>query len=104
MSKIHLGEDTDVITKDTISVIRPPMYKVILLNDNYTSMEFVVLVLETIFHKPSAEAYKIMLSVHQAGSGIAGIYTKEVAETKVNLVHEFAKQNEFPLRCKIEPE
>jgi len=82
----------------------PPMYKVMLLNDDYTTMEFVIVVLESLFRKTREEAQQIMLAVHAHGSGLAGVYTKEVAETKVETVHAMARQNEFPLRCKIEPD
>lgn len=79
------------------------MYKVVLLNDHYTTMEFVVMILETIFGKNSVEAAQIMLSVHEAGSGVAGIYTREIAETKAALVTQAARDNGFPLRCALEP-
>lgn len=79
------------------------MFRVVLLNDDYTTMEFVVLVLETVFNKTSEEAMTIMLSVHQSGAGTAGIFTKEIAETKIEVVHQLARQNEFPLKCVMEP-
>jgi len=79
------------------------MYKVILLNDHYTSMEFVVLVLQQIFHKSIEEATQIMLSVHRIGSGVAGTYTKEIAETKLALVTQVSRDNGYPLRCSLEP-
>lgn len=78
------------------------MYRVILLNDHYTTMEFVVLVLQQIFHKNLEEATQIMLSVHKGGSGIAGTYTKEIAETKIALVTQVARQHGYPLRCSME--
>lgn len=80
------------------------MYRVILLNDNYTSMEFVVYVLTNIFSKSVSEATDIMLKVHQEGQGRAGIYTKDIAETKIAMVHALAKQNQFPLKCRLEEE
>ena len=80
----------------------PQMYKVLLHNDDYTSMEFVVAVLERIFRKSTAEASKVMLNVHQEGVGIAGVYTREICETKVAIVHDLARQSEYPLRCSIE--
>lgn len=103
---IHSGHSTgtDVITRQDQKTVLPRRYKVILLNDNYTSMEFVVLVLRSVFHKAQSEAETIMLSVHEKGAGVAGVYTKEIAETKVALVHHLARQNEFPLRCTMEPE
>lgn len=95
--------ESDILTKDEVKTQEPPMYQVILLNDDYTSMEFVVHVLENIFHKTPAEAKSIMLLVHEKGSGIAGIYTKEIAETKIALVHRCAREEEFPLKCIMEP-
>jgi ATP-dependent Clp protease adaptor protein ClpS len=80
----------------------PPLYKVLLHNDDYTSMEFVVLLLEKVFNKSTAEATRIMLNVHQQGLGVAGIYNREIAETKVAVVHDLARKNEFPLRCSME--
>ena len=80
----------------------PPLYKVVLLNDDYTTMEFVMQVLETVFQKSPAEAYRIMMHVHLNGSGIAGVYPWEVAETKVETVTSLARHAEFPLRAAIE--
>lgn len=82
----------------------PPMYRVLLLNDDYTPMDFVVDVLRTVFHKSPAEAERIMLNVHEKGSGLCGIYTFETAETKVSRVRTKAKSAGFPLRCTMEPE
>ncbi|MFV0438053.1 MAG: ATP-dependent Clp protease adapter ClpS [Desulfopila sp.] len=96
------GHQSTVVTKDWIEVQEPPLYKALLHNDDYTSMEFVVAILENIFQKPPQEATRIMLNVHQKGIGVAGIYTKEICETKITLVHELARQNEFPLRCSME--
>ena len=96
-------EQGELLTKDEIETKEPSMYHVILLNDDYTTMEFVVLILEAVFHRSPAEAKRIMLAVHEAGSGLAGIYTKEIAETKVLTVHHLAAQNEFPLKCTMEP-
>ena len=92
------------LTEEEAELKEPSMYKVILLNDNYTTMDFVVLVLEHIFKKTPSEAQQIMLNVHEKGSGIAGIYTKDIAETKIALVHQLAQTNEFPLKCTMEPE
>jgi ATP-dependent Clp protease adaptor protein ClpS len=85
-------------------VQRPPLYKVLLLNDDYTTMEFVVFILETIFHHPPEAAYQIMMHVHKSGVGVAGLFPYEIAEAKMNEVHAMARENEFPLRCTIEPE
>jgi ATP-dependent Clp protease adaptor protein ClpS len=92
-----------VIVEDQYEVQEPSMYKVILLNDDYTTMEFVVLVLEQVFELSGPQAETIMLSVHEKGAGIAGVYTREIAETKIELVHHHARQNEHPLRCILEP-
>ncbi|MEE4242943.1 MAG: ATP-dependent Clp protease adapter ClpS [Desulfopila sp.] len=91
-----------VATKRRTETREPPLYKVLLHNDDYTTMEFVVAILENVFHKSNAEATRIMLNVHHEGIGVAGIFTKEVSETKVSVVHELAKKNNFPLRCSME--
>lgn len=96
------GHQSTVVTKDWIEVQEPPLYKALLHNDDYTTMEFVVSILENIFQKSPQEATRIMLNVHEKGIGIAGIYTREICETKITLVHELARQNEFPLRCSME--
>lgn len=93
-------EHTDV--RDATEMKRPPLYKVLLLNDNYTTMEFVVMVLETIFNKDHAAAERIMLSVHQQGMGVAGVYVKDIAEMKCDAVHRLATVQGFPLRCDME--
>ncbi len=80
----------------------PPMYKVLLHNDDYTTMEFVVEILQKVFYKPPAEATRIMLLVHKSGIGVCGVYTVEVAETKVEVVHHLARKNGFPLQCSME--
>lgn len=80
------------------------MWRVLLHNDDYTTQEFVVWVLETVFHLPPAEAFTVMLRVHQSGVGVAGIYTRDVAETKVSATKGLAEQHEFPLLVTMEPE
>ena len=85
-------------------VAEPPMYKVMLLNDDYTTMEFVVEVLVHVFQKSSEEATQIMLNVHQSGVGVCGIYPYEIAETKVDAVKTLARENSFPLKCIMERE
>ncbi len=95
--------DTQVITRPKARTQKPALYKVLLLNDDYTPMEFVVHVLESIFNKSSEDAYTIMLHVHQKGVGVCGIYTFEVAETKVVQVMDFAKESNHPLQCTMEP-
>ncbi len=93
---------TGVVEKVRPEVKRPPLFRVILHNDNYTTMEFVVRILEGIFAKPPAEAHRIMMEVHCHGHGVCGVYTYEVAETKVALVHEEAREHGFPLRASME--
>jgi ATP-dependent Clp protease adaptor protein ClpS len=83
---------------------RPPLFKVLLHNDHYTSMDFVVEVLRDIFNKGMVEAVQIMLSVHKSGVGIAGVFTAEIAETKIDQVHKRAEDQGFPLKCSMEPE
>ena len=87
---------------DREKVQEPPLYKVLLHNDDYTTMDFVVTILENVFAKSTEEATRIMLNVHNEGVGIAGRYTREIAETKVVTVHRLAKKNQFPLRCSLE--
>lgn len=94
--------DEKVATKVKPKVKPPRMYKVLLHNDDYTTMEFVVYVVETVFHKSSSEATRIMLNVHKNGVGVCGVYTYEIAETKVATVHDLARQYEFPLRASME--
>jgi ATP-dependent Clp protease adaptor protein ClpS len=85
--------------------LQPPrLWRVLLHNDDYTTQDFVVWVLETIFHKARGEAFSIMMSVHQSGMGLAGIYTRDVAETKVKATKQLAEQHEFPLLVTMEPE
>ncbi len=91
-------------TKPREIIKKPSMYKVLLVNDDYTTMEFVVEILMMVFKRSAETATKIMLDVHRNGAGICGVYTYEVAETKVDTVHNLAEQNGFPLKCKIEKE
>jgi ATP-dependent Clp protease adaptor protein ClpS len=94
----------DSVVKERVKTKKqdPTLYKVVLLNDDYTTMEFVVEVLESVFQKSSAEAFRVMMQVHLNGSGVAGIYPFEIAETKVETVTALAKHAEFPLRATIE--
>ena len=93
-----------VLTEDIVETKEPPRYKVLLHNDDYTTMEFVILILENIFQKSRQDATRIMLNVHNDGVGIAGVYTREICETKIAIVHELAKKNQYPLRCSMEKE
>jgi ATP-dependent Clp protease adaptor protein ClpS len=92
------------VTKAEPKTKRPSLYKVLLLNDDYTPMDFVVYVLERFFNKQSEDANRIMMHVHQKGVGICGVYTYEVAETKVAQVTNFARQHQHPLQCTMEKE
>jgi ATP-dependent Clp protease adaptor protein ClpS len=83
---------------------KPPFYRVLLLNDDYTTMEFVIDVLTSVFHHSEEKAAQIMLHVHQKGAGICGIFTREIAETKVEQVLQYAQQNKQPLQCTMEPD
>jgi ATP-dependent Clp protease adaptor protein ClpS len=94
--------DGEIVTQTRTKTKKPSMYKVLLLNDDYTPMEFVVHVLERIFSKGREEATRIMLHVHQHGVGICGVYTYEVAETKVTQVMDFARKHQHPLQCTME--
>ena len=94
----------EVLEKASERVKEPDLYRVILHNDDYTTMEFVIRVLETVFHKTAVEAAQIMLHVHRNGIGLAGVYTREIAETKTEKVLELSRQNEFPLQCTMEKE
>ncbi len=96
------GTVTGVVTRTRPKTQKPPMYQVLLLNDDYTPMEFVIYVLERFFQKNKEEATRIMLHVHQKGVGICGVFTYEVAETKVTQVMDFARQNGHPLQCTME--
>ena len=80
----------------------PPLFKVLMHNDDYTTMEFVVQVLETVFHKSTTEANRIMLNIHVRGVGMCGTYPFEIAETKIARVHHLARESGFPLRCSLE--
>jgi ATP-dependent Clp protease adaptor protein ClpS len=98
------GPNTGVVVKARPRTRKPAMYKVLMLNDDYTPMEFVVHVLERFFQKTREEATRIMLHVHRRGVGVCGVFTYEVAETKVTQVMDLARQNQHPLQCTIEKE
>ena len=90
------------LTKTGKKTREPSMYRVLLLNDDYTTMEFVVQILMLVFNKSVEDATRIMLNVHRRGVGICGVYTYDIAETKVDTVHALARENEFPLKCTME--
>jgi ATP-dependent Clp protease adaptor protein ClpS len=96
------GRGTAVITRTKTKTKKPSLYRVLILNDDYTPMEFVVHVLERFFQKDREAATRIMLHVHNHGVGECGVYTFEVAETKVSQVMDFARQNQHPLQCVME--
>ncbi len=98
------GVGVGVISKTAPKTKRPSLYKVLLLNDDYTPQEFVVWLLQSVFHKDQEDAIRIMLHVHQNGVGVCGIYTYEVAETKVAQVMEISRRNQHPLQCTMERE
>lgn len=102
--KFDFNIDSDLQVKERQKAKSPSMYRVFLLNDDYTSMDFVVHILVNIFRKPLVEATQIMLHVHKNGKGLAGVYTHEIAETKAASVHDLAHENGFPLKCKVEKE
>lgn len=108
MSNGNIGDRDDgqsgIVTRTRTRTKKPSMYKVLLLNDDYTPMEFVVHVLERFFGKGREDATRIMLHVHQKGVGLCGVYTYEVAETKVTQVMEFARLHQHPLQCTMEKE
>ena len=95
-------ENSTVIERQTEKLLPPSMYKVVLLNDDYTPMEFVVIVIQEYFHKDRETALQIMLKVHRDGKGVCGIFSKDVAATKVDLVMAYAKQAGHPLQCVME--
>jgi ATP-dependent Clp protease adaptor protein ClpS len=97
-------ESTLTETRHEQRLAQPRMWRVLLHNDDYTTQDFVVWVLETIFHKGRAEAFAIMMSVHQSGLGVAGVFTRDVAETKVRATQRLAEEHEYPLLVTMEPE
>jgi ATP-dependent Clp protease adaptor protein ClpS len=102
MSKHRTSEDNDTLLEEDIELKEPSLYRVLLLNDDYTHQHFVVEVLRDIFNKSIIEAEKIMLTVHHRGQGLCGLYPKEIAEVKVEQVHQRARSEGFPLRCVME--
>lgn len=101
--KERMGEDGNIAVQEARPKLkRPPLYKVILLNDDYTPMEFVVQVLEHFFGMDREKATQVMLHVHTRGVGVCGVYTRDVAETKVALVNDFSRSHQHPLLCTME--
>jgi ATP-dependent Clp protease adaptor protein ClpS len=98
------GIGIDIVTQTRVRTKKPSLYRVLLLNDDYTPMEFVVYILERYFNRSREQATRIMLHVHQKGVGLCGVYTYEVAETKVAQVLDLAKRHEHPLQCVMEKE
>ena len=106
-AKMMSGEgddDSSVVVETRQKTKRPPLYKVLLLNDDYTPMEFVVAVLERFFGMSHAQAFEIMLTVHKKGVAVVGVFSHEIAETKVAQVMDFARRNQHPLQCTMEKE
>ena len=98
----HLDEET--LVEEEKQSLKPPLYKVLMHNDDFTTMEFVVFVLIEIFHKSEAVAVEIMYAVHHKGLGVAGVFTREIAEAKINQVCNLARAHEYPLLCTMEEE
>ena len=104
MSKKQKKDNVKLVDKQEQKVEPPKKFKVVFYNDDYTPMDFVVLILETVFHHPAAAAHAIMLDVHNKGKGVAGVYSKEIAETKAHMVNETAANYGHPLMAQFEPE
>ena len=100
MNKKYNNTDTDILTRNKVKT--PSMYAVILINDDYTPMEFVIYILQKIFKKEYEEAKHIMLLVHNKGKGICGVFPLDIAESKANQVIEYARLNQHPLECKVQ--
>ena len=98
-SELH---DLDILSDEDEEIREPDMYRVVLHNDHYTTMDFVVEVIIRVFHKPVLEATQIMMDVHRKGRGLVGVYTRDIAETKCARVLRMAREREFPLKCTVE--
>jgi ATP-dependent Clp protease adaptor protein ClpS len=103
-SRTGRDPEGDVATQERAKVVRPKRFKVLLYNDDYTPMEFVVAMLEQVFNKGPAEATQLMLQIHRGGFGVAGVFVLEIAETKVSTVHRIAEDRGHPLRAGMEEE
>lgn len=104
MARPRPQHESDTAVAEKTRTKTPKQYKVLLLNDDYTTMEFVVFVLEAVFMKSPSEAIQIMLQVHKSGRGVAGIFSKQIAEAKIDRVHSEARKEGFPLKCVMEEE
>lgn len=104
MAQPHAGQSTLAETRSEEKLERPRLWRVLLHNDDYTTQDFVVWVLESVFRKPRGEAFAIMMQVHRSGLGIAGVFTHDVADTKVKAARQLAEAHEFPLLVTMEPE
>ena len=98
------GQEAVLVVEPKTRTARPPFYKVMLLNDDFTPMDFVVQILKQVFHKDHNDAIRVMLEVHNNGAGICGVFTRDVAETKVDQVVTVSRKNEHPLQCVMEKE
>ncbi len=97
-----LNNDNNLLTKEKVQLKKPNMYAVIMLNDDYTPMEFVIYILQSVFKKNYEDAKHIMLLIHNEGKGICGLFPLDIAETKANQVLEFSRINQHPLECKVQ--
>lgn len=104
MNDFERDHNSDIELKERDEVKTPPLYRVFLLNDDYTTMDFVIKILEKVFHKSPVEAAQIMIHVHKSGKGLAGIYTREIAETKTDRVLQMSGKSGYPLKCSMEKE
>jgi ATP-dependent Clp protease adaptor protein ClpS len=104
MHEEDIKSNEGVEVKERQEIKKPSLYRVFLINDDYSTMDFVVQVLEKVFHKNPVDAAQIMLHVHKNGKGLAGIFSREIAETKINTVHKLARKSSFPLKCIMEKE
>jgi ATP-dependent Clp protease adaptor protein ClpS len=98
----EVRHDGLLLAEPEVKTKRPPFFKVVLLNDDYTPMDFVTFILKDVFHRSHEEAVGIMLEIHHKGAGVCGVYTRDVAETKAELVITMSRRNEYPLQCRVE--
>ncbi len=98
----EVRHDGLLLAEPEVKTKRPPYFKVVLLNDDYTPMDFVVFLIKDIFHKNHEDAVSIMLDIHKRGAGVCGVFTRDVAETKAELVITLSRRNEYPLQCRVE--